>query len=38
LITALLATTPGKTVQIRWRDSIGSAHSGTIRPIAGPPQ
>jgi S1-C subfamily serine protease len=38
LITALLATPPGKTVQIRWRDSIGYSHSGTIRPISGPPQ
>ena len=38
LITTLLATSPGKTVQIRWRDPSGYAHSGTIRPVAGPPQ
>jgi S1-C subfamily serine protease len=38
LVNTLLGTTPGKSVSIRWSDSRGVSHTGTIRPIAGPPQ
>jgi len=38
LVAALLKIAPGRSVQIHWTDSNGYSHSGTIRPIAGPPQ
>jgi S1-C subfamily serine protease len=38
VINALLRTSPGDTLRIRWSHRAGTSHSGTVRPIAGPPQ
>jgi S1-C subfamily serine protease len=38
LVTALLRTSPGQPVQVRWSDQSGFTHSRTVRPVAGPPQ
>jgi S1-C subfamily serine protease len=34
----VLSLTPGKTVPIGWTDTSGTAQTGTITPISGPPQ
>jgi S1-C subfamily serine protease len=38
LIKLLLRTSPGDTLRLRWSDQRGITHTGTIRPVAGPPQ
>ena len=38
LTTAMLRVSPGAAVKIRWTDEYGSTHTGTLRPVAGPPQ
>ncbi len=38
LVNALLRTSPGDTLRIRWSDRLGASHTETIRPVAGPPQ
>jgi S1-C subfamily serine protease len=35
---AVLSLVPGKAVPIGWRDTSGTAQTGTITPISGPPQ
>lgn len=36
--TIVLSLVPGKTVPIGWRDTNGTARTGTITPVSGPPQ
>jgi hypothetical protein len=38
LIELLIRTSPGDTLRLRWSDQRGITHTGTIRPVAGPPQ
>jgi len=38
LVNALLRTSPGQPLLVRWWDQTGHSRSGTIRPVAGPPQ
>jgi S1-C subfamily serine protease len=38
LTAAMLRLSPGTSVKIRWTDESGATHTGTLRPIAGPPQ
>jgi S1-C subfamily serine protease len=38
LIYALLGTSPGRAILVRWRGGNGTRHSGSVRPEAGPPQ
>ena len=38
LQNTVLSLVPGTTVSIGWTDAAGVAHTGTITPVAGPPQ
>ena len=36
--TTVLSLVPGRTVPIGWKDTTGTARTGTITPVSGPPQ
>jgi S1-C subfamily serine protease len=38
LTSLLMGISPGTASSVRWLDRFGSAHTATVRPVAGPPQ